>query len=404
MDNSKLLIRKYLDGTCTEQELSAVLMLMKDGGFTADWEAAWDEDISHIDDIDFQGGPDVHDRERIFECIYKRLHGRAVQQTNKKEGLQRKLWYSIAAAVIVLVALAIGWLLTPTSEKEPTRLGQHIAPGGNRATLTLADGLTIDLSEEQAGIIVGDGITYLDGSKVLEQGQGSLFGTENGNRNTQYAILSTPKGGTYQVTLPDGSRVWINAVSTLRYPSDFDGDERVVELEGEGYFDVRHEANTRPFRVVSKGQVVEVLGTEFNISAYPDEAEVKTTLVEGSVKVALAGEAKRSRGDTKVLKPGQQALTRGAHIATQDVDTAPYVAWKSGKFTLDNLPITDIMRMLSRWYDVDVRYQGTPPTDHFWGSVSRFDQISSVLQLLELTDQVHFEVKGRTVFVINNKQ
>src|SRR5690606_13352531 len=178
---------------------------------------------------------------------------------------------------------------------------EDILPGGNRATLTLADGRTINLSEAQTGIVVGDGITYLDGTGVLDNSASSV---------STIMSLSTPKGGTYQITLPDGSKVWLNANSTLKYPSRFGGKERVVELEGEAYFDVSQQstANSRqasfvPFLVKTNNQTVEVLGTEFNISAYADDPVTKTTLVEGSVKVSA-----HAVNASTLLKPGEQGL------------------------------------------------------------------------------------------------
>src|SRR5690606_11646560 len=158
----------------------------------------------------------------------------------------------------------------------------------NRATLTLADGRVVNLSQSQSGIIVGDGITYLDGSTVFGQGAGS---TEQGTRHkgvtTDNLQLTTPKGGTYQITLADGTKVWLNSASTLRYPSRFDGDERIVEMEGEAYFEVApfSSKSPRPFLVKTENQTLKVLGTHFNVSAYADEEETKTTLVEGAVQI-----------------------------------------------------------------------------------------------------------------------
>src|SRR5690606_27967693 len=197
-----------------------------------------------------------------------------------------------------------------------------------RATLTLADGRTIDLSEAQTGIVVGEDVMYNDGSEVMEHRQDNLSGTQKGSLKTNYFVLSTPKGGTYQVTLPDGSKVWLNAGSTLKYPSRFSDGERIVEMTGEAYFSVIRDEE-RPFRVTSNGQQVEVLGTEFNVTAYPDDRETKTTLVEGSVRVALTtGRSPVTSRSPITLKPGEQSIVRGANIEKQQVDTDEFTAWK----------------------------------------------------------------------------
>jgi len=311
-------------------------------------------------------------------------------------------------AATILLTLASAWLFfgNHLTDREP-EIGQiqDIAPGGNRATLTLADGRTISLSEAQTGIVVGEGISYTDGSLVLG---------EQANRGTseQVHTLTTPKGGTYQIILPDRAKVWLNANSTLKYPSRFPENERIVELEGEAYFDVSEQVNERsqktPFRVVSKGQTVEVLGTQFNISAYADDPEIKTTLVEGKVKVALAGSTTDRSPITDhrppiTLSPGEQSTVRarlpgqGAVIGVQQVDVNQYTAWKDGLIILNNADIATVVRQLERWYDVTFEVASWPEGLRLEGELPRNTKLSGIIDALQLNTGKQLYINGRRV-------
>jgi len=258
---------------------------------------------------------------------------------------------------------------------------------------------------------VGDEISYLDGTDVLD---GRLKTGDGRSKAEDLGLLTlaTPKGGTYQITLPDGTKVWLNAASSLRYPGSFDGDERVVELEGEAYFEVSEQAHGGrsaagsgshvhtftssqkiPFKIISKGQTVEVLGTQFNISAYADDLEVKTTLVEGSVQIVNAN----SKAVNKLL-PGQQSTVRGRNTDIQAVDTEKYTAWKTGLFHFSNTPFEDMMRQISRWYDVEVVYTATVPGDTFTGKMSRDLSLMTVLELLNVSN-VQVRLEGKQLIV-----
>lgn len=384
------LAHKYRNGLLTQQE---------EADFEAWYTSQDDETFAH---------PDARHPRRVMQRIYRNI------QANIRPIAVRRLnrWLPYTAAAIVVLAIGF-WV---AGDRWPVVGDRHLAateilPGGNRATLTLADGRTVDLSEAQTGIIVGEGITYSDGSEALSQDL-------TGHRSpTTHHMLTTPKGGQYQVTLPDGSKVWLNANSTLKYPSRFDGEERTVQLDGEAYFEIksvplRHaklsasaplRENSIPFLVKTSTQTVEVLGTEFNISAYTDEAETKTTLVEGRVKVSVNGSTP-DRSPTidhgsQLLSPGEQATTRGATIEIQKVDVSTATAWKDGRIAFNDQPIDAIMRTIARWYNVHVVYEGELPEDKFGGTVSRFENVSSVLRMLELTGRVRFRVEGRTIYV-----
>ena len=315
--------------------------------------------------------------------------------------LRLRKWYSIAAAAAILIFLSIGLYFVVNKPVQQQIAGNQIhkndiGPGGNKAILTLADGKEIVLTGARNGILATQRNTEIkktEDGKIIYTNDQSL--SDKSSANVQYNTITTPRGGQYQVTLPDGSRVFLNAASSLIYPTVFAGNERKVTLAGEAYFEVAHNSH-QPFRVSSNGQTVEVLGTHFNINAYSDERLIKTTLLEGSVRV--------SRGQkTVVLKPGQQAQisdrdTDSDISIISDADIEEAVAWKNGLFILDD-HIQPVMRLISRWYDVDVIYDGAAPDDIFGGEVPRFQNISEVLKVLQLTKKVHFKIDGRKIIV-----
>lgn len=301
-------------------------------------------------------------------------------------------WLPYAAAVLIVLAAGF-WVV---GNRWPAAADRQLAateirPGGNRATLTLADGRTVDLSEEQSGIVVGDGITYPDGTLVDASLRASVLERGNSAKQSHMLTLTTPKGGTYQVTLPDGSRVWLNAASTIKYPSRFVGNERAVEISGEAFFSVTTD-KSRPFSVKSNGQMVEVLGTAFNISAYPDEPETKTTLVEGSVRVAPNTEYQQSI----TIRPGEQSVVHDVTATVTKVDVERYTSWKSGYFYFKSTPFNEVMQQLARWYDIEVIYNGGIPHETFSGRMDRDLTLNAVLKLLNVSEiQVQIADNGK---------
>jgi len=305
-----------------------------------------------------------------------------------KHGLRKKisLWPRIAVAASVLVALTIGLYFIGYKGKqglEGERLANtpaDIAPGGNKAVLTYGNGKTIDLSANKAGVVINTSrLTYSDGTVV---DQSAVAASEE-------LSLNTPKGGTYQVVLPDGTKVWLNASSSLVFPSSFTGAAtRDVLLKGEAYFEVARNKK-QPFRVNTQGQLVEVLGTHFNISSYQDEPEQKTTLLEGSIRIG-----------NLLLKPGEQAVLTASRTTITKADIEETMGWKNGYFIFEDEGIQSIMRKIARWYNVDVVYEGEVPDATFGGRVSRAGYVSEILKTLELTDKVHFKVEGRRITVI----
>ncbi|GGG74504.1 iron dicitrate transporter FecR [Parapedobacter pyrenivorans] len=315
-------------------------------------------------------------------ALYRRLQTKLTQPAKPKVN-RLLIWRSVVSAAVILVFVAIVWYFTGKSEPHDliaTITPERVLPGTNRATLELDGGRTIDLNAAQNGIVVGDEITYLDGSSVLDEPVSQL-------------ALSTPRGGQYQITLSDGTLVWLNAASKLEYPSRFSRKERIVKLEGEAYFAVAKD-NKRPFRVLSERQEIEVLGTEFNISAYPDENEIRTTLVEGSVALTAYNQ------QPTPLKPNQQATLYNGTVAISDVDVSAAIAWKDGLFNFHGLSIDESLKQVERWYDVDVIYQGKKPAGYLGGKMSRGVKLSTFLNFLEKDFQIKSELRADRTLVL----
>ncbi len=281
--------------------------------------------------------------------------------------------WRVAAALILVAGAAALFYRTPPKTKP-----QAILPGSTKAILTLADGTTKTLDSGHTGW------TLKQGAAKVQQATGGVLAYEaTPASEIVYNTLSVPRGGQYQLKLSDGTQVWLDAASSLRYPVSFGKTERVVEVTGQAYFSVAPDAS-RPFRVkVVNREEVQVLGTEFNINAYDDEAFLQTTLLEGKVRV-----------NGKDLAPGEQARLDGGGtlILSDDVDKEAVVAWKSDMFYFDNEDIGTIMRQVERWYDVTVDYEGDMTGKIFTGQISRYAQVSQVLEMLELTHDIHFRI------------
>ncbi|WPU94730.1 FecR family protein [Mucilaginibacter sabulilitoris] len=309
-----------------------------------------------------------------------------------------RLMLRVAAAAVVIFALTITtYSLLQKKSNIPTTMvlaERDIKPGGNRATLTLSNGKQIVLDDAKSGRIAeeqGIGIRKNKNGQVVYDLSTAATGGVSHPMNT----ISTPRGGQYEVILPDGTKVWLNAASSLTFPALFSGNERVVELTGEGYFEVTKD-KAHPFRVKCQKQQIEVLGTHFDINAYTDEKAVKTTLLEGAVRVV-------SGSKEAMLIPGQQSLVTSVKNTTQiavdqSVNLNQVVAWKNGLFSFNETDIPTLMRQISRWYDVDIVYEGKIPEDKFTGNLSRSVNLSNVFRLLQFTG-IDFKIEGRKVII-----
>jgi transmembrane sensor len=325
-----------------------------------------------------------------------------------------------AAAVILLISAGTWYYFGQPAQKQTAKtentenntispVNNKIVPGSTKAILTLADGSTIDLNGVQNGELTKQGqtqVTKTDGRLIYNREPNS-----NGPQNSPnvYNTVSTPKGGEYQITLPDGSKVWLNAASSLRFPIAFAGNERIVELTGEAYFEVNHQnqtvtgtstqKNTRtPFIVkmtTPSGNLseVEVLGTHFNVMAYAEENAVKTTLVEGKVKVT-------SGNSFKTIKPGEQAKLKDGDITVKNVDANEVVSWTKGFIPLGGPDLDYTMRQIGRWYDLKIIYNGKKPETPFGGKLSRTAEIKSVIKLLNVNKiKAELNEKARTIVI-----
>lgn len=305
--------------------------------------------------------------------------------------LLERPWFKYAAAAAVFVLL-IGatWQFHLYKQRNRPLLASHsvVKPAAPQPVLILGDGSRIALDSVANGTIAHQG-----GAQVVKLANGQVAynaGTDD-KGGAVFNTMQTPNGCLYQLTLPDGSKVWLNAASAIRYPTVFPSDSRLVEVTGEVYFEVAKDER-RPFVVSARGMQVKVLGTAFNVMAYPDEGAVKTTLVEGMVKVNA----------DKLLHPGEQAVlnSHSGQLTVNKPDMAETLGWKNGEFYFRDTDITTIMRQIARWYDVEVKYEGDMSDIVLSGIVARTAQVSQLLKALELTKIVRFKIQGKTIIVM----
>ena len=404
------LIAKYLKGELNHQEREEL----------ADWIAQSDHNKALFEKSTEKGNLSQEldrfgssDKDAAWERIAAET---GYGKTTRTTYIGSRLGQIIAAAVVILVA---GFLVYQFVYKERpiqpvAQQPKDILPGGNKAVLTLADASQINLDDATNGEIAKQADMVItktaDGQLVYDLSKSSSSSEQN--PAVAYNTITTPRGGKFRVILPDGSKVWLNAASSLKYPTKFLSHERQVELNGEAYFEITHVKTgsnvALPFRVRSAGQVVEVLGTHFNINSYSDENSVKTTLLEGKVKVIKTqanvsiNPASGKLATALILKPGEQAQLASGNrpnlnlIAQADVEEA--VAWKNGQFQFKDTDLPTIMRQIARWYDVKVGYQGKIPDMKFRGKISRDVPLSQIFQILQLSG-VNFKLDGRKITV-----
>ena len=380
-DQKIILLKKYIDRTLTDQE---------EGDFFSWYHDVTAEEFHHLLQRASDGGqPLVY--EEASPAFLAQLNSRLTALDNEQQGARvrkmSRLWWA-AAAVMVLAAGT--WMLmkgpAPKQEIAVNKTVQDIAPGSNGAILTLADGSQITLDS------MGNGqISNQNGSKLILQ-NGTLSYDAAGAATASINTVRTPVARQFRLVLPDGSAVWLNAASTLKYPTAFTGQDRTVEISGEAYFEVARDPE-RPFRVkIGNNVSIEVLGTDFNINAYTDEASIRATLLAGSIKV-------NAPGDATVLKPGQQAAIRETIQLNNKVNTGQVIAWKDGIFNFDAMGVEEVMRQLARWYDIEVVYEKNVPDIRFYGEIGRNLSLSQVLEGLKLSG-VNFRIEGKRLIVL----
>lgn len=386
----KLLYQKYQSGTLSAEEFQ-------------DWKA-FIADTANDTQLLALIDPAWDTAQRESPMLSNRLKERIYQEiiVHPQERSVRSLYSRISrlaiAASIAAFIVAIGfWYYRPADKASSSTLArdtQEIKAGQQGATLTLADGTVINLSDaadgdlsKQAGVMISK---TADGQLIYQ------VITENGTNNSSAArnTISTANGETYQIKLPDGSSVWLNSASSLTFSTQLlHNGRREVKLQGEGYFEIAKDPK-HPFIVDTEEQQVEVLGTHFNINAYKDQAQTKTTLLEGSVKILAFNSYTQ-------LKPGQQALVdKDKILVKQTPNSQQQVAWKNGEFIFDNLSLEEIMQQISRWYNVEVSYAGKIVDPGFGGSIRRSKSIEEVLKALQKTQGINFKIDGRRVLVM----
>ncbi|CAL1519815.1 FecR domain-containing protein [Chitinophaga sp. MM2321] len=372
MDQLKDLIQRYLKGEATPEEAEVL----------NEWYHTFDDSAV---ELPLEPG---EDRIQLEQRLLNRL--KPVMQPVPLRA--RIYWWRYAVAAVLLIAAGGAiWLLRPASSPHNISIAtqspvKDIAPGNKKALLTLADGSTIALDDAANGALSRQG-----GSEVVKKEKGQLS-YESGNATAEvvYNTLTTPRGGQFQVVLPDGTKVWLNSASSLRYPTSFPEGERKVVLTGQAYFDIA--ANARqPFKVVANEMEVNVLGTHFDVMAYPDEAMISTTLLEGKVRI-----------QDKILSPGQQAilLHGSGELTIQDADINKTIAWKNGLFVFNKMDLPTILREIARWYDVEIVYSAPAGNELYGGGISRNLNLSAVLRVLEENGPNHFSIEGKKVVVL----
>jgi len=364
----KDLFKKYHEGKCTEEEKALL--------------EAWYLEFNE-QDLDITPGR----IKAIGNRIFRELPG------NHTAFIRIGIKLAAAAITIGIIITLTLKLTLPQDSPPKSPAANDIAPGTNKAVLTLSTGQKINLSNAVTGQLASQ-----PGIRILKTTSGQIIYKyiPNAGRPEEPKSnnVTTPTGGQWQVILPEGTRVWLNSASSLTYPATLGKQKyRIVQLNGEAYFEVAKD-KLHPFIVKTSQQDVEVFGTHFNINSYADEPSVKTTLAEGSVKVSATG------GNTEFLIPGQQATLTGNNLEVGEANMEAVLAWKNGYFRFNDENIQSIMRKLSRWYDIDVRYEGSVSDKGLNGKLSRFKNISQVLKGLEATKTVHFKVEGRRVTVL----
>ena len=385
--NIKKLLKKYKDNTCTPEELALL----------ETWYLQW------------KGEKNKKTPEQL-EKLKKEVWLAISSETNKPKVIYR--WFRVAAAASVVLFLSLGIYFFFPMQENGGQLSHDIQPGGNKAILKLADGTTLVLDTLNSGKIAeqknAEIVKLEDGKLLFAEGisSGDSSFREVASETPSFAdpsnVLSTPRGGQYQLTLSDGTKVWLNSNSSIFFPATFIGKERRVNIQGECYFEVAKN-DQMPFIVnVNNKTEVKVLGTHFNISAYEDEPTIKTTLLEGSVQL-LSLQPGEQENIPLTLKPGQQAILEAdGNITLIQVNTALYAAWKDGRLAFKDEALEEILKRMSRWYDFEVVYaDASVKALCFTGNIERKAEIQDVLTLLEKTKRVKFIIEHKTITIMN---
>lgn len=386
MQDFSLLLEKFLYESLSSDELTLFLSQAQKPENQETIARAIQEKLSNKA---FNGQSGDKDTDQLFLQMMQRAADLEPSSPKVRHLNRRQVWWAAAAIFLLVGTGAWLWSHKPTQPagKEIARISGDVFPGTNKAVLTLADGTTVALDSIAHQQIRQNGV-------AINQQGGRLQYVTTGTETVGYNTLSVPRGGLYEIILPDGSHVWLNSASSLRYPTAFTGTDRVVELQGQGYFEIA--SNSRqPFKVKVNQLEVQVLGTNFDIMAYTDENSVNTTLVQGAVKIVKGS-------DSQLLQPGEQAVCdkEGARIAVKNVDVNSVIAWKNGLFLFNHAKLDVLLREISRWYDIEVVNEVKGDSRRYSGGIGRNQPLADVLELLEANGINHFKITGRKVTVL----
>lgn len=376
------LLQKYKEGNCSLEEIEWLQHALSATDI-GDQDAIDQAIVASLLQPSAAGKISESRQKIVLGNIKKQIQQGTEERDKPKFSIVWPYW-AAAACLLLFIFTMLFWQQQTSPVQADINLvrmqdttGVVVKPGGNSATLRLANGTLLELDKQASGIVMGESITYENGKSIAaaaldKQGMAA-------DPSKVVLELATPLGGIYQITLPDGTKVWLNAGSSLKYPMSFAKNERRVSLEGEAFFEVTKDS-ARPFKVLSKGQEIEVLGTAFNVNAYPDNTVIKTTLVNGKVKLSNH----KRYSEAIYLLPGQQSTnSNNGKIQLANVDTAPFTAWKEGLFYFDETPLSDALQQIGRWYNVEVKYKGEVPQTHFYGRIKRSKPLRDVLDVLE---------------------
>jgi len=404
----QLLLLRYLDGTATTDERDRLSQYLVDEAGDEAWMEMMEELMSTEAPME---GYDAAQWDPFVKEL-RRINAAPATQPVRGRVFPLRRWAAAAAVVLVLAGGAWWWASRNSGKPgkrsvEPVVVMKDVPPGGNHAVLTLSNGRSIVLDSADNGVVTKEGNAVVrklsNGQLAYEAAASRELQAASGEEGAAshklqaasenvYNTLSTPKGGQYQLTLPDGSRVWLNAASSITYPTSFTGADRTVTITGEAYFEVIHNER-QPFRVRTGQQIIEDIGTSFNINAYADEPAIRTTLVDGKVRVSKGSVA-------HVLSPGEQVSLQGGNFGpVLHADVQQVLAWKNGIFSFHDADLSTVMRQLARWYDIEVAYEGAVPGGTFDGEIGRSLTLSQVLQGLAQT-RIHYDIINNHKIII----
>lgn len=372
------LLARYVNKSCSREELDELFAAIGKGDDPEMLDRLLEE-VWHAD----HAAPDID-----YEQAYQQI--RPVTQPRRAVVILKRI--AVAAAFVLLVGItyrmAVRRQITKQPELAQQALPAVIPPGSNKAVLTLGDGSVVTLDSSGKQVIRQGGV-------AIQQQNGQLsYASQPADGGVHFNKLTTPRGGQFKVVLPDGTKVWLNSASMLRYPTAFTGAERLVELDGQGYFEVAANAQ-QPFKVKVHDMEVQVLGTDFDIMAYRDETTINTTLLTGSIQV--------KEGNSKqLLRPGQQAVMNNQdhQLTVRTANIREVTAWKNGLFVFNDMALPAILREVARWYDVEIVYKTSPGAELYGGGIGRNLQLADILALLEGNGYNHFRIEGRKVIVL----